>query len=92
MLEDNCLPEYFDPATVKFHEFKYCEICEQVFNMTIRRHHCRRCGKSVCNKCSANMKPLSRSDPKTIYRLCDGCDTELENFKLKKNHDEIIKA
>jgi hypothetical protein len=24
--------------------------------------------------------------------VCDGCDTELENFKLKQNHDEIIRA
>jgi len=58
--------------------------------MTIRRHHCRRCGKSVCSKCSGNMKPLSRGDQKTAYRICDACDTEIENFKLKKNHDEII--
>jgi hypothetical protein len=50
--------------------------------MTQRRHHCRRCGKSVCNKCSANMKPLSRQDPKTLYRVCDACDTEIENFKV----------
>jgi FYVE zinc finger len=78
---------------VSFHELKHCEICEQVFNLTIRRHHCRKCGKSVCNKCSANMKALSRQDAKTtLYRICDKCDTEMENFKLKKNHDEIIKA
>jgi hypothetical protein len=38
------------------------------------------------------MKPLSRADPKTLYRLCDACDTDLENCKLKKNHDEIIAA
>ena len=60
--------------------------------MTTRRHHCRRCGKSVCNKCSANMQSLSRQDPKTIFRICDACDTEIENFRLKKNHDEIIRA
>jgi hypothetical protein len=45
MLEDNCLPETFDPNTIAFHELKQCEICEQVFNMTVRRHHCRKCGK-----------------------------------------------
>ena len=33
---------------------------------------------------------MSRSDQKTAYRICDACDTEIENFKLKKNHDEII--
>jgi hypothetical protein len=78
----DCLPEFFDPNSVGHHELKSCEICEVVFNMTQRRHHCRRCGKSVCTKCSANMKPLSRQDAKTVYRVCDACDTEIENFKV----------
>lgn len=86
------LPEHFNPKEIKFHELDSCEICEQVFNMTNRRHHCRRCGKSVCTKCGSNMKALSRSDQKTLYKICDACDTDLENFKLKKNHDEIIVA
>lgn len=101
----DCLPEVFDPNSVGFHELKSCEICEIVFSLTQRRHHCRRCGKSVCNKCSANMKPLSRQDAKTMYRVCDACDTEIENFKvlrhpypifcslqLRKNHDEILRT
>jgi hypothetical protein len=28
------------------------------------------------------MKPLSRQDAKTVYRVCDACDTEIENFKV----------
>lgn len=94
MLEDSGLPDNFDVDAVPFHELKHCEICEQVFNLTIRRHHCRKCGKSVCSKCSAQLKVLSKQDQltKQAYRVCDGCDTELENFKLKRNHDDIIKA
>lgn len=88
----DCLPDFFDPNSVGHHELKSCEICDVVFSMTQRRHHCRRCGKSVCNKCSANMKPLSRQDAKTVYRVCDACDTEIENFKLRKNHDEILRT
>jgi hypothetical protein len=82
MLDFDGLPEKFNPEAITFHELKACEICEQTFNMTIRRHHCRRCGKSVCSKCSGNMKPLSKSDQKTAYRICDACDTEIENFKV----------
>jgi len=82
IIQMDCLPEVFDPNSVGFHELKACEICEVLFNLTQRRHHCRRCGKSVCNKCSANMKPLSRQDTKTLYRVCDACDTEIENFKV----------
>jgi hypothetical protein len=85
MLDFDGLPERFNPDEITFHELKACEICEQTFNMTIRRHHCRRCGKSVCSKCSGNMKPLSKVDQKTAYRICDACDTEIENFKVLLN-------
>jgi hypothetical protein len=85
MLDFDGLPERFNPDDITFHELKACEICEQTFNMTIRRHHCRRCGKSVCSKCSGNMKPLSKADQKTAYRICDACDTEIENFKVLLN-------
>lgn len=47
-----------------------------------RRHHCRRCGKSVCQKCSMTKRYLSKSDKKTLYRICDFCDTKLSNFKV----------
>eukprot|EP00347_Sterkiella_histriomuscorum_P016764 403351941 len=90
--QQNALPEYFDETKVEFHELNNCEICYIKFNTTHRRHHCRRCGKSVCGKCSNNEKPLSRSDQKKLYRVCDQCDTELQNFTLKKNLDDILTA
>ena len=83
MLDDNSLPETFDADAVEHHELKQCEICETTFNMTSRRHHCRKCGKSVCSKCSANMKALSRQDSKTLFKICDACDTEIENYKVQ---------
>ena len=29
-----------------------CAKCSQAFSMTVRRHHCRGCGCSVCDSCS----------------------------------------
>lgn len=46
----------------------------------------------MCTKCGSNMRALCRSDQKTLYKICDACDTDMENYKLKKNHDEIIVA
>ena len=43
--------------------------------------HCKRCSKSVCDTCSQNKRRLSRKDKKE-YRVCDRCDTIIDNFQI----------
>ena len=46
------------------------------------RHHCRKCGKAVCDECSKNNNlQLSQNDPK-LYRCCDECAAEIENLDI----------
>ncbi|KAM4054805.1 FYVE zinc finger domain-containing protein [Hirsutella rhossiliensis] len=33
-------------------EVTYCPICHTQFNIFVRKHHCRKCGRVVCNSCS----------------------------------------
>ncbi|CAK7232760.1 hypothetical protein SBRCBS47491_008379 [Sporothrix bragantina] len=33
-------------------EVTYCPICFQQFSIFVRKHHCRKCGRVVCNSCS----------------------------------------
>lgn len=33
-----------------------CLICRAVFSFTNRKHHCRQCGRIVCDPCSQNRK------------------------------------
>ncbi|KAL1900754.1 hypothetical protein Cpir12675_000767 [Ceratocystis pirilliformis] len=33
-------------------EATYCPICSSQFNIFVRKHHCRKCGRVVCNSCS----------------------------------------
>ncbi|XP_026878512.2 FYVE, RhoGEF and PH domain-containing protein 6-like [Electrophorus electricus] len=49
-----------------------CMICTCVFTLTWRRHHCRACGKVVCQACSSNKHPLEylKNQP---ARVCDQC-------------------
>ena len=50
---------------------KACEKCESVFTVTIRRHHCRKCGGCFCHSCSSRKTVLSKNSlPK---RVCDNC-------------------
>ena len=34
------------------HEHKVCQECKHDFNVFVRRHHCRYCGRILCDECS----------------------------------------
>ncbi|CAI2184165.1 13535_t:CDS:2 [Funneliformis geosporum] len=63
-----------------------CRRCQKKFNVIFRRHHCRRCGQVVCDKCSTARVPLNQvlTDPSQsgeasqlsqsqYHRVCDSC-------------------
>ncbi|XP_041330281.1 FYVE, RhoGEF and PH domain-containing protein 6 isoform X2 [Pyrgilauda ruficollis] len=54
-----------------------CMICTSEFTLTWRRHHCRACGKIVCQACSSNKYGLDymKNQP---ARVCDHCFRELQ--------------
>ncbi|NWI70972.1 FGD6 protein, partial [Todus mexicanus] len=54
-----------------------CMICTSEFTLTWRRHHCRACGKIVCQACSSNKHGLDymKNQP---ARVCDHCFKELQ--------------
>ncbi|XP_060051531.1 FYVE, RhoGEF and PH domain-containing protein 6 isoform X2 [Erinaceus europaeus] len=60
-----------------------CMICTSEFTLTWRRHHCRACGKIVCQACSANKYGLDylKNQP---ARVCEHCFQELQ--KLDHQH------
>ena len=65
-----------------------CEICYKPFSgIFAYRHHCRRCGKCVCEECSTKKRRLSKKDT-NFYRICENCDIY---FAHKKVEDDLIK-
>ncbi|XP_062989827.1 FYVE, RhoGEF and PH domain-containing protein 6 [Elgaria multicarinata webbii] len=54
-----------------------CMICTSEFTLTWRRHHCRACGKIICQACSSNKHALDymKNHP---ARVCDYCFKELQ--------------
>nr|XP_020671363.1 FYVE, RhoGEF and PH domain-containing protein 6 [Pogona vitticeps] len=54
-----------------------CMICTSEFTLTWRRHHCRACGKIICQACSSNKHKLDymKNNP---ARVCDLCFKELQ--------------
>ncbi|CAK7269434.1 hypothetical protein SEPCBS119000_003569 [Sporothrix epigloea] len=46
------LQEFALPRWQPDSEVTYCPICSQQFSIFVRKHHCRKCGRVVCNSCS----------------------------------------
>ena len=68
---DEDLPDFFDLNAVQWDNSPHCELCAADFSMfSTKRHHCRRCGKSVCIKCSTEKRRLCKLDH-AKHRVCD---------------------
>uniref|UniRef100_A0A673N2N3 FYVE, RhoGEF and PH domain-containing protein 6-like n=1 Tax=Sinocyclocheilus rhinocerous TaxID=307959 RepID=A0A673N2N3_9TELE len=55
-----------------------CMICTCEFTLTWRRHHCRACGKVVCQACSSNKYYLEYLKNQ-LARVCDHCYIKLQH-------------
>ena len=61
-----------------------CALCKTTFGMLTRKHHCRRCGEIVCDKCSKHRKnvkypakdPDAKGAEKQPVRVCDLCNVK----------------
>ena len=53
-----------------------CPRCGNLFDILNRRHHCRRCGATVCEPCSAYAKPLPDLDYPEPVRVCRKCHVD----------------
>ncbi|CDS39774.1 early endosome antigen 1 [Echinococcus multilocularis] len=54
---------------------QFCSNCQKEFSISVRKHHCRYCGKVFCQACSS--KKTATSASKDPLRVCDACFAEL---------------
>lgn len=50
-----------------------CLECGAKFGITIRRHHCRHCGRLLCAKCSTQEVPILKYNLNKPVRVCEIC-------------------
>ncbi|KAH0955502.1 hypothetical protein HN011_010412 [Eciton burchellii] len=62
-----------------------CLECGTKFSLTMRKHHCRHCGRILCNKCSGQDVPILKFGLNKPVRVCNVCFDVLvlneENFR-----------
>lgn len=62
-----------------------CELCRAVFTLLFRRHHCRHCGRVVCDPCSVKRFHLPHVELRRLVRVCDRCFPLLQRQQQNTN-------
>lgn len=73
-------------------ESDICQTCSRPFfwnlrammdqrQIGIRQHHCRHCGKAICDKCSSNRINIPIMGFEFDVRVCDACYNQLKGFE-----------
>ena len=71
-----------------------CQLCSRPFfwnlramydqkQMGLRQHHCRRCGKAVCDYCSAKRTVLTDRGHEYPVRVCEECHINVTEAEKK---------
>uniref|UniRef100_A0A1I8NT83 FYVE-type domain-containing protein n=2 Tax=Stomoxys calcitrans TaxID=35570 RepID=A0A1I8NT83_STOCA len=61
------------PQESPWSESDLCQECNTKFTLTMRKHHCRHCGRVVCSKCSNNDVPILKFGINKPVRVCGVC-------------------
>lgn len=55
------------------HQVSHCPLCNTRFSRTFRKHHCRQCGRVVCETCSPQRLRLPKLPKEGKVRVCNPC-------------------
>lgn len=87
--------------TAEWSESDLCQLCSRPFfwnfkamydqkQIGLRQHHCRKCGKAICDSCSTRRSELPYRGYECKVRICEGCFigiTDEEKKSLAKFYD-----
>ncbi|XP_012529894.1 zinc finger FYVE domain-containing protein 1 [Monomorium pharaonis] len=68
-IKDSVRPSYWIPDS----EVVNCCVCERKFSAMLLLHHCRACGRGVCQECSQHRKPVPHRGWDHPVRVCNAC-------------------
>ena len=63
-----------------------CNLCDNGFSFTRRRHHCRHCGLLFCSDCADHFMYLTQNKVRFKFRICSDCkDDEQTADNIRDN-------
>ncbi|CAG9822995.1 unnamed protein product [Phaedon cochleariae] len=68
-IKETARPAYWTPDV----ECSACAVCSSAFGALRALHHCRECGKGVCDDCSGARKPVPLRGWDGPVRVCNHC-------------------
>lgn len=75
-------------------ESRSCDMCNSIFSLINRRHHCRQCGGIFCGSCSEQKLPVLGYQGD--QRVCDRCASEIldltgdeDGKRLRSTHPQV---
>ena len=75
-----------------------CTSCSTAFSLSVRKHHCRRCGEIFCTQCAGKTARLPRLGyGTTAQRVCESCFSAvsletLDGNDTNKDDDELSRV
>ena len=78
--------------TPEWAESDFCQRCSRPFfwnlkamyekkQIGLRQHHCRKCGKAICDACSTKRSALPLLGHEFFVRVCDDCYPSLTDVE-----------
>lgn len=66
------------PNEAPWADSELCQECGTKFTITMRKHHCRHCGRQLCRKCSNQDIPIVKFGMNNPQRVCEICFNVLQ--------------
>lgn len=72
------------PILIDEKNINKCSICHSIFSFFLRKYHCKKCGKVICDKCSKNKIVVEGSYRNYPVRVCSRCYFRINNAWASK--------
>ena len=79
------LPPTHAPMFAGDHSSSTCQRCDKRFSLTVRKHHCRSCGKLCCAECLRGARMKVRGEEQAV-RVCWKCAGR-EELRVRKEEE-----
>lgn len=61
-----------------------CNLCDEAWGISRRRHHCRHCGLLYCSMCANHFLYLTQNNIRFKFRICSDCNDDEVRTRIER--------